>query len=352
MPLGIQSLKVTDMKVGIIGYGYWGPNLLRNFQANPSFDVVAVADQDEKVRQKLSRERPELRLFEGGEELITEGGVDCVAIATPVQTHYALAKAAMDQGCHVFLEKPMTSTSVEAEDLVARAASCGKTLMVDHTFLFGGPVQLIKQFHDENRLGNVSYIESTRINLGLFQTDVNVLWDLAPHDLSIIEHIFDEEPLHIEASGYCHVNDRIPDICYLTLHFASNKIANLHLSWMSPVKVRRFAIGGSESMLVWDDLDREARIKIYESGISIQPEDDRRVIVPSYRIGDIHCPRVSQHEALAASVSHFANVIGGKTEPIADGRRGLRIVRMLEAADRSLQRGLQHLQKLKAGNAQ
>lgn len=335
------------IKLGLIGFGYWGPNLLRNFSANPGFEVVAVAEPRPARQEKIRLMAPAVKIVDGGEEIIAMPEVDAIAIATPVATHFPLAKAALEAGKHVLVEKPLTGSVAEAEALVEIAEARGRVLMVDHTFLFTGAVQMIHDLVARGELGRISYFDSMRVNLGLFQPDVNVLWDLAPHDLSIMDYILGEEPIHVEASGHCHVNPHLPDIAYLTLHFPSKIVAHFNLSWMSPVKVRRTAIGGSNKMLVWDDLDREEKIKIYNSGIDFQPEEAKDVIIPDYRIGDIFSPRVSNREALAAVVEHFGAVIRGREQSIMDGRKGLRIVRTLERAQQALDASLKITQNLR-----
>ncbi len=336
------------IKVGLIGYGYWGPNLLRNFTSNPAFEVVAVADANEQRRAEVRRWSSSARLLESGEEIVAMPEIDAVAIATPVATHYGLARKALEMGKHVLVEKPMCATSEEAKDLVQLAEAHNRVLMVDHTFLFTGAVQMIRKMVEQGELGRISYIDSMRVNLGLFQPDVNVLWDLGPHDLSIIDYLLGEEPIHVEASGYCHVNSHLPDIAYLTLHYPSRIVVHLNLSWMSPVKVRRLAIGGSARMLVWDDLNSEEKIKIYNSGIDFQPQEERNVVVPEYRIGDIFSPRVPLREALAEVVEHFARVIAAEARPIMDGRSGLRVVNMLEEAQKALDASLAQVSRTKA----
>jgi predicted dehydrogenase len=327
------------IKVGICGFGYWGPNLLRTFGKNHGFQVVAIADRLPAARAAAA-ETPQLRLFESAEEMIDDASIDAVAIATPVSTHFPLARRALAKAKHVLVEKPMCTTSAEGEELIALASANGRVLMVDHTYLFHGAVTKLAELKQEGSLGAISYYDSLRVNLGLFQPDMNVLWDLAPHDLSIIDFLFDEEPVHVEATGYCHLNPGLPDIAYVTLHFASRMIAHLNLSWMSPVKVRRIAIGGSSKMVVWDDLDQDEKLKIYNSGIDVQPEDQRGTIVPSYRIGDIYSPRLPNSEPLVRVVEHFHRVIAGREESVMSGERGLRVVRQLEAAQRAIAAGL------------
>ncbi len=325
---------------GLIGYGYWGPNLLRNLQASGRFEVKEVAELDPGRLELAQRAAPAARCHGDALELIDRAELAAVLIATPVATHYPLARRAIERGKHVLIEKPMCRSAQECEELVALAAARGVTLMVDHTFLFTGAVQKLRELSTSGALGKVSYYDSLRVNLGLFQPDVNVLWDLAPHDFSILDYVIGAEPIHVEATGYCHVNSHMPDIAYVTLHCAGGLIAHCNLSWMSPAKVRRIAIGGDRRMAVWDDLDREERIRIYDSGIRVRPRDERFTIVPEYRIGDIHSPRIPSGEALAGVVSHFADVIERRERSIMGGEQGLRVVRMLEAAQAALDASL------------
>jgi len=317
--------------------------------ANPEFEVTAVADGDAQRLDKAHRQCPSAVALGSAEELIARDDVEAVVIATPVATHFPLACNALDAGKHVLVEKPMCATIEEGEELIELAASKGVTLMVDHTYLFTGAVQMLRGLCQSGEIGRISYYDSMRVNLGLFQPDVNVMWDLAPHDLSIMDYLLDEEPVDLEVSGYCHVNPGVPDITYLTLHFPSDMVAHFNLSWMSPVKVRRTAIGGSEKMVVWDDLNPEEKVKIYSSGIEFQPEEERRQIMPGYRIGDVLSPRVSQLEALQGVVSHFAAVIGGRETSIMDGERGLRVVRILERAQKVLDQRLPEIADLRDG---
>jgi len=320
------------MKVGICGFGYWGPNLYRNFLANPNFEVTAVSDLVPECQDKAARLDRQLTIFGDAHELIDSGTCDAVAIATPVATHYELTTYALRKQKHVLVEKPLCTSADEGADLVLRAEREGLTLLVDHVFLFHNAVRKLKELADSGAIGTVSYYDSLRINLGLFQPDVNVLWDLAPHDFAIMNYLFDEIPLHIEATGYSHVNSHLPDIAYVTAHYASHMIAHLNLSWMSPVKVRRIAVGGNRQMVVWDDLNVEERIKIYNSGIEFRPQSERLAIVPSYRIGDVSSPRIANREALSGVVDEFARVIRERGDSIIDGKAGLAVVRMLESA--------------------
>jgi len=325
------------IKVALCGYGYWGPNLLRNFSSNSRFQVVAAAERRSAERDAIRRIPQAITLYEDAIDAIRDANVDAVAIATPVGSHYELTRMALNAKKHVLVEKPLCTKPDEALELTEIAERNGLTLMVDHTFLFHPAVGKIAQLVRLGELGTVSYYDGLRVNLGLFQPDVNVLWDLAPHDLSIIDHLFNEEPIHVQANGYCHLNPQLPDIAYVTLHFPSRLVAHLNLSWMSPIKVRRIAVGGSNKMVVWDDLDRDEPIRIYDSGISVLAQEDRPVIIPGYRVGDVHAPRLPQSEALAGVIEHFGAVIQGKAQSIMDGRKGLRIVRILDAAQRSLE---------------
>jgi predicted dehydrogenase len=334
--------------VGLIGYGYWGSNLLRNLINNRAFEVVAVADPSERRRVELRRHHIAARSLETAEAVIALPEIDAVVIATPVATHYEIARLALEEGKHVLVEKPMCASSDEAQHLVQLAKARKRVLMVDHTFLFTGAVQQIHTIVDHGDLGRITYVDAMRINLGPFQRDVNVLWDLGPHDLSIVDHILGEEPLQIEASGYCHANSCQADMAYLTLHYPSKIVVHLNLGWISPVKVRRFAVGGSAKTLVWDDLSSQEKLKIYTAGPDPQAQEDRNVLLAEFRSGDILLPLVSTREALAGVVEHFAKVIAGKEQSIMDGRSGMRIVQILEAAQRALDESLAHVRRVSA----
>jgi predicted dehydrogenase len=338
------------IRVGLIGYGYWGSNLLRNLINNRAFEVVAVADTSESRRVEVCRHPVAVRSLETAEAVIALPEIDAVVIATPVATHYEIARLALEEGKHVLVEKPMCASSDEAQDLLQLAKARNRVLMVDHTFLFTGAVQYVHTIVDRGDLGRIAYVDAMRVNLGPFQRDVNVLWDLGPHDLSIVDHILGEEPIHIEASGYCHANSCQADMAYLTLHYTSRIVAHLNLGWISPVKVRRFAVGGSAKTLVWDDLSSQEKLKIYTAEPDPQSQEDRSVLLAEYRSGDILSPRVPTCEALAGVIEHFAKVIAGQQESIMDGRSGLRIIRMLEAAQRALDESLAHVHRLGANS--
>jgi predicted dehydrogenase len=331
------------LRIAVVGHGYWGPNLVRNFSESGRFEVVAIAERRSEARAQIARRHPAVQVVESAAEAFAVPNVDAAAIATPVASHFDIAREALLSGKHVLVEKPLCTITAEGKELVTLAEKVNRVLMVDHTYLFTGAVQTIRRAIEKDELGKICYFDAMRVNLGLFQPDVNCLWDLAPHDLSIIDHLLDDKVATIEISGYCHVNKNIPDMIYLTLHYIDDVVAHLNLSWMSPVKVRRFAIGGTKKMLIWDDLDQEQKIRIYNSGIEYHTQDERAVIIPDYRIGDIYSPRVPRREALAGVVEHFANVIEGKERSIMDGARGLRVVALLEEAQRLLDRNLREL---------
>jgi predicted dehydrogenase len=333
MPIGI----------GVLGYGYWGPNLVRNFWANSGCRVIAVSDPRPATRKAVVETFPRVDTYADSDDLLAREDIDAVVIATPVATHYPLACKALNCGKHVLVEKPMCQSAAEAEDLVARAQRSQRVLMVDHTFLFTGAVQTIACIIGRGELGRICYFDTMRVNLGLFQPDVNCLWDLAPHDLSIIDFLVEDEVVAIDATGYCHMKTGVPDMVFMTLHYASDWVSHLNLSWMSPVKTRRTTVGGTSKMLIWDDLDQDQKIKIYDHGIELHGEDERPSIVPGYRIGDIHSPRVPIKEALAGVADHFIKVIRGEARSIMDGSKGLRVVRVLEAAQHQLDKSLTHI---------
>lgn len=329
------------IKIGICGFGYWGPTLLRALSVNPAFQVTAIADTSPSRRAKAGELRPEASVYDDAKELVDSSKIDAVAVATPVSTHFSIASHALKRGKHVLVEKPMCASVEEARELVAVANRMDRILMVDHTYLFHGAVRKLKLLKDSGVLGAITYYNSLRVNLGLFQSDVNVLWDLAPHDFSIMEYILEEQPVHVEATGYCHVNSKLPDIAYITLHYRSRIIAHLNLSWISPVKARRIALGGTRQMAIWDDLNPDERLKIYNSGIEVHSQDERRVLVPGYRIGDIHTPRLPSEEPLVQAIEHFQHVIKGHEKPIADGQLGLRVVELLTRSQAALEKSLQ-----------
>jgi predicted dehydrogenase len=334
----LQSAPADVLRVGVVGYGYWGPNVVRNLHSLDSCEVVSVCDKNEAVLKRARRQYPAVQTTTDFSDILTSPDIDAVAIVTPVWTHFPLAKLALENGKHVFLEKPLTSTTEQAEDLIELADRKNLKLMVDHTFLFSGPVRKIRELVDSGELGALYYFDSTRVNLGLFQHDVNVVWDLAPHDLSIMDHLILERPEAVVATGGRHLNG-MADVGFITVYFPSNVIAHVNVNWLSPVKIRTTLIGGHNKMLVWDDLAADEKIRVYDKGVKItnKEELDRELLV-SYRSGDVWAPRVEQTEPLRLELQYFVDCIVNDRSPFNDGAAGLRVVKLLEAADRSLQK--------------
>ena len=324
------------INVGIIGYGYWGPNLVRNFNAQTEGKVVMVADGRSERLDTLRKNYPSIETCSAGDELIASNSIDAVVIATPVFTHFLLAKKALLAGKHVLLEKPMTSTVAEAEELMEIAKSKNLILMVDHTFLYTGAVQKIKELISDGTIGAIKYFDSSRINLGLFQPDVNVLWDLAPHDISILTYLIDHDPYSINATGISHTHNQIENIAYMTVNYQSDFIAHFNCSWTSPVKVRQTLIGGDKKMIVFNDLEPSEKIRIYDTGYDHKTEQDKTSIMVDYRTGDVFIPKISTREALMGVASDFINSINNNTQPLADSSLGLKVVKILEASQQSI----------------
>ncbi|NLG16760.1 MAG: Gfo/Idh/MocA family oxidoreductase [Fibrobacter sp.] len=321
--------------IGVIGYGYWGPNIVRNFSALEGVRVVGISDKNTDIISRLAAANPSIRTCTNPMELIEAPDVDALAIVTPVSTHYELARKALENGKHVFVEKPLTASSAQAEDLIELAETKKLKIMVDHTFLFTGAVRKIKQLIDTKELGKIFYYDSVRVNLGLFQHDVNVVWDLAPHDFSIMSYLIDEPPVALSAWGKSHVNS-LEDIAYVTAHFNTSIVAHFSVNWLSPVKVRTTLIGGEKKMLVWNDLKADEKLKIYDKGVEARSKQGIYDILVSYRAGDMWAPKVEGLEALKLECSHFVDCIENGSTPVSDGKSGLDVVRMLEACDRSL----------------
>jgi predicted dehydrogenase len=324
------------IKIGVLGYGYWGPNIVRNFHGQERSRVVTVCDQSPKALQRVRQSYPDMHVTSDSTELLRAKDIDAVAVITPVGTHYELAKAALQNGKHVFVEKPFTCTSSQAEELIELADRKNLKIMVDHTFLFTGAVKRIRQFIDDGTLGDLYYYDSTRVNLGLVQHDVNVIWDLAPHDLSIMNYLIKEKPQAVVATGENHVND-VADVAYLTLYYPGKVIAHVNVNWLSPVKVRTTLIGGEKKMLVWNDLEADEKIKIYDKGVHTSSGEGTYKLLIGYRSGDMWAPRLEQLEALRGEAAYFVDCILNDEKPFNDGIAGLEVVRILEAADKSLQ---------------
>ncbi len=325
------------MNFGVIGYGYWGPNIVRNLSTLDDSHVIAIADVDPDSRARAQKTYPNIPVTADASELIQSTKIDAIAVISPAWTHYELAKAALLNGKHVFVEKPFTSTAAQGEELIEIARRRNLRIMVDHTFLFTGAVKKIDELVQEGILGNLYYYDSTRVNLGNFQHDVNVLWDLAPHDLSIMDYILKANPEAVVATGQNHLNGH-EDIAFLTVYFPNKVIAHINVNWLSPVKVRTTLIGGDKRMLVWNDMEADEKVKIYDKGVEATSKEGYYKLFVNYRSGNMWAPRLEQVEALRQELCYFVECITEGKDPFNDGRAGLRVVKMLEAASQSLQK--------------
>ena len=323
-------------KTAIIGYGYWGKNLVRNFNALSECNLVAVVESHPDRRKACEKLYPNIKTVDNVQDVLNDDSIEAIVIATPVDTHYPLAKLALEHGKNVLVEKPLTSSAAEAKELVALAKSKGKVLMVDHTFLYTGAVQYLKKITDQGTLGNIYYIDSTRINLGLFQHDVNVLWDLAPHDISICNFLIDKKPVSVQATGISHTFNNIENIAYLTLKYEDNTMAHFNCSWVSPVKIRMMMIGGDKKMAVFNDMEPTEKIKIYDTGFDVKGDDEVNSIIADYRVGDIHVPKIANTEALSLMAADFMKAIQTGSTPVSSAELGLTVVAILDAAQRSI----------------
>jgi predicted dehydrogenase len=324
------------MKAAVIGVGYWGPNLIRNFLAHDEIENVIACDKDAGRLEKMRRQFHGIEIAEDYRPVIERNDVEIVVIATPVSSHFEIAKASLLAGKHCFVEKPITASVTEAEELSKIADERGLTLFVDHTFIYTGAVKKMKEVITSGRLGEIYYFDSVRINLGLFQHDVNVIWDLAPHDLSIMDHLIDKRPVSVSAVGACHVGNGLEDIAYLTLFFEDNLIAHFHVNWLAPMKIRKTLIGGTKSMIVFDDTEASEKLKIYDKGIDVTTREGVYDTLVQYRTGDMLSPKIDQQEALAVGTRHFLDCIRDKTKPLTDGQSGINVVRILEASEYSI----------------
>src|SRR5881296_1741689 len=344
----VQPNSKNMVRFGVIGYGYWGPNVVRNLTSVEGSELMAVCDKSPAARRRMQKAHPGIAVATEASEILASADVDAVAVVTPVWTHYELAKSALKNGKHVFVEKPFTSNTAQAEELIELATKKNLKIMVDHTFLFTGAVKKIRELVDEGALGKLYYYDSTRVNLGLFQHDINVIWDLSPHDLSIMDYLIKETPEAIVATGQTHLNG-FEDVAFMTLYFPDKVIAHINVNWLSPVKVRTTLIGGEKKMLVWNDLEADEKIKIYDKGLQVDAGNGQSdgngssgakglyELLVSYRSGDMWAPRLDRAEALAVELAYFLDCVTKSQRPVNDGVAGARIVRMLEAADRSLQ---------------
>jgi predicted dehydrogenase len=335
----------SKVKVGMIGCGYWGPNLLRNLAENEGAELSWICDLDTRRLATMGRRYPAAQQTGDCKLLFTDPSLDAVVIATPVWTHFSFAKAALESGKHVLVEKPLTANVGEAEQLVELAERSGLILMVDHTFVYTGAVRKIREMVTSGELGDLLYFDATRINLGLFQDDINVVWDLAPHDFSIMDFIIARRPEAVTATGSCHIKKKIENIAYVMLHFPDEFIAHFHFNWLSPVKIRHTLLAGSRKMVVYDDIEPTEKVRVYDSGVTTTQKEDEldreaayRTLV-SYRTGDVWVPKLDTTEALRYVCEEFLTAIIEKRAPLTDGNAGLRVVRLLDAAQRSINQG-------------
>lgn len=329
------------LRVGIIGCGYWGPNLIRNFHAMDEVEVTAICDINPRRTARISRQYPAIRLAtQDAAEVLQSSEIDCVVLATPVSTHHELGMQALDNGKHLFVEKPFAATTRQAEDLINRAEQNNLQIMVDHTFLYTGAVRVIKDFIDSGQLGDIYYFDSVRVNLGLFQHDINVIWDLAPHDVSIMDFLLPSLPEAIAATGVAHFDQDVENIAYLSAWYPGNLLGHIHVNWLAPVKVRKTLISGSKKMIIYDDTEPSEKVKIYDRGVEmVKSKDEIYDILIQYRTGDMLAPKIDLTEALNRVVREFYDAVNEGRSPLTDGRAGLRVVRILEAANQSIRNG-------------
>ena len=326
------------IQVGLIGYGYWGPNLARNFSELQGARFAACCDLRQDRLDLVALKHPGVDCTSYPQDIINNEKIDAVVIATPVSTHYDLARKALEAGKHVLIEKPITTSSSDAEKLISLAQKNNLVLTVDHTFVYTGAVRKIKEIIDQGELGDIYYFDSVRVNLGLFQHDINVIWDLVPHDLSIMDYLIGRQPKAISVFGASHLGQDIENIAYLNLKFDDSLIAHIHVNWLAPVKLRKTLISGTRKMIVYDDMENSEKVKVFDSGVSITkaPENIYRTLV-QYRTGDMYAPKLDQREALNVECEQFVDAIQGGVVPVTDGNAGRRIVAMLEAAQESLE---------------
>jgi predicted dehydrogenase len=333
---------MTTTNIGVVGCGYWGPNLLRNFAENEAAQLRWICDLDEARLSAMGRRYPMAQTATDYRRLLDDAELDAVAVVTPVATHFHIAKEFLRAGKHVLVEKPLTSTVREAEELIELAEANQRTLMVDHTFVYTGAVRKMKEIVAGGDLGELLYFDSVRINLGLFQRDINVLWDLAPHDLSIMDYLIERQPDGLSAIGSCHIEQGIENIAYLIMKFPDDFIAHFHFNWLAPVKIRHMLLAGSSKMILYDDIEPTEKVRIYDKGVTANRVGDREEAyqtLVSYRTGDVWAPKLDTTEALRYVVAEFLNAIQLRRKPLTDGQAGLRVVRLLEAAQQSIKCG-------------
>ena len=326
-----------NIEVGVVGCGYWGPNLVRNLRQTQDCDLKVLCDTSEARLNHLGRLYPDVSTTRQFEDLLGDPQLDAVVIATPVRFHYEMAKAALSVGKHVFIEKPMARTAAEAEELMGLAERQGLVLMVGHTFLFSPAVRRMKEIIDAGDIGQVQYISARRLNLGLFQKDINVAWDLAPHDISILLYLLEELPMSVSCQGSSHVSRGIEDVTMMYLNFRKNRCAFIHNSWLDPKKVRQMTVVGSQRMIVYDDTEPLEKLKIYDARVEVPPHYDTFAeFTYSYHYGDAYVPYIKQDEPLKLECQNFLESIREGKQPVTDGQLGLDVVRILEAANESL----------------
>ncbi len=332
------TVDLAPLRIGAVGCGYWGPNVIRNLVELPGFDLCCVCDADERQLRPIAARYPQARATQRVEDILDDASIEAVYLSTPVSTHYALAKLALQAGKHVLVEKPMATTVEEAEELAALAADRGRTLMIGHTFVFSPPVRKIRELIESQQVGPIHYIETTRVNLGLFQKDVSVLWDLGPHDVSILMYWLGEVPSTVTARGRSFHGDRLEDVAFVTLEFPSGILAQIQISWLAPSKLRRTTVVGRQRMIVYDDLEPVEKVKIFDRGIDRQPASFGEFQM-TYRSGDILSPRLDTTEPLRIECEHFLHCIRTGVEPDTGAKSGVDIVRVIHAAERSLKSG-------------
>ena len=327
--------------IGLIGYGYWGPNLARNFASQPECRILGICDTRKDRTEAAAFAYPGVEVSNHYQFILNHAEIDLVLIATPVMTHFQLAKEALLAGKDVLVEKPLTCCSHEAAELIRVAEENERILAVDHTFLYSGAVEKIKELVGSGELGEITYFDSFRVNLGLFQTDVSVIYDLAPHDLSIIDYLIEREPVTVQAMGIRHGNHHVEHLAYMHLEYDDNVIAHFHLNWLAPVKIRRTLIGGSKKMIVYDDMEPSEKVKVYDKGIVMTEEDPAAPMRwrVDYRIGDMVAPKLVHREPLNAETEHILSCVKNRIRPRADGEAGYRVARILEATQRSIDNG-------------
>jgi predicted dehydrogenase len=334
-----QKEGTSVIGIAIVGYGYWGPNLARNFARTPGCRLTVICDQSEARLASAAQVFPSCKMTRSFDDVLNDPDIHAVAIATPAATHFKLANQALQAGKDVLVEKPMTRTVPEAECLIETAHRTGRILAVDHTFLFTDAVRKIKELVAAGDIGELLYIDSVRTNLGIFQPDLNVIYDLAPHELSLIFHLTDKEPLFVQAHGACHAGNGIENLAYLHMEFDDSLIAHFHLNWLAPVKIRQTIVAGTRKMIVYDDMERSEKVKVYDKGIAVRPAEGLDAFVKvhiNYRTGDMIAPRLDNLEALAVEAAHFVDCVQHRKRPLADGEAGLKVVRVVEAAQESL----------------